>query len=388
MDEVRGKDPSFLKSGVNPNAVYRDLWNCITSGKRWHGELCNRRRDGGLFWEVVSISPIKGQAGETAGFLAIKRDVTEQKRAEKERSLMEVQLRQAQKLEAIGRLAAGIAHEINTPIQYVSDNTRFLQESFQNLQLTLKSHLELLQAARTNRLTPELIARAESVLASSDLGYISEQVPAAIKETLEGVERVTRIVRAMREFSHPGGKDKALADINQAVETTITVARNEWKYVAELKLDLDPNLPLVPVVVGEFNQAILNLIVNAAQSISDVQGTHPLEKGAISVSTRREGEFVEIRVGDTGTGIPEAIRSRIFEPFFTTKDVGKGTGQGLSMVYGSIVRMHGGTVTLETEAGKGTTFISRIPQAPGRRDHGGPLQRQEPAGPPTGVSDG
>jgi signal transduction histidine kinase len=215
---------------------------------------------------------------------------------------------------------------------------------------------------------PALIARQEEILAASDLGYLFEQVPAAIRETLEGVERVAKIVRAMKEFSHPGAKEKAAADLNRAIETTVTVARNEWKYVADLELRLDPALPSVPCFVDEFNQCILNLVVNAAHAIGDVVKQAPGTKGRITVSTRRDGDQVEVRVSDTGTGIPEIHRSKIFEPFFTTKDVGKGTGQGLSIVYGNIVKKHGGTVKFETELGKGTTFILRLPVMPRAQD--------------------
>jgi signal transduction histidine kinase len=193
------------------------------------------------------------------------------------------------------------------------------------------------------------------------LDYFCEQIPQALQETLEGVERVSKIVRAMKEFSHPGGKEKAPADLNKAVESTVTVARNEWKYVADLKLELEPNLPFVPCFLGEFNQCLLNLIVNAAHAIGDVVKNHPGTKGLITVQTRRDGDHVEVRVADTGTGIPESARQKIFEPFFTTKVVGKGTGQGLAMIYGSVVKHHGGTVTFETELGRGTTFIIRLP---------------------------
>ena len=168
----------------------------------------------------------------------------------------------------------------------------------------------------------------------------------------------------MKEFSHPGGKEKMLADLNKAIESTSTVARNEWKYVADLKLELEPELPLVPCFLGEFNQCILNLVVNAAHAIGDVVKINPGTKGLITLQTRRDGECVEVRVTDTGTGIPETARPKIFDPFFTTKDVGKGTGQELAMVYGSIVKRHGGTVMFETEVGKGTEFIIRLPFKP------------------------
>ncbi len=323
-----------------------------------------RHRDGTYRWIHDDAHVIRDPQGNPVEIVGYCTDITPLKHAEQERKLMEVQLRQAHKLEAIGQLAAGIAHEINTPTQYVGDNTRFLQDSFHNIHQVLKSHEELLRAARNRALTPELIARAEQTLAAGDLEYLYEQIPAAIKETLEGVERVSKIVRAMKDFSHPGSRERSAADLNQAIETTVTVARNEWKYVADLKLDLDPALPPVPCYVSEFNQAVLNLIVNAAHAIGDVVKATPGAKGVITVSTRRDGDSVEVRVGDTGTGIPAAIRPHIFEPFFTTKEVGKGTGQGLSIVYGSIVKRHGGSVRFDTEVGKGTTFILRLPIAP------------------------
>jgi signal transduction histidine kinase len=168
----------------------------------------------------------------------------------------------------------------------------------------------------------------------------------------------------MKEFSHPGTREKAPADLNRAIESTVTVTRNEWKYVAELKLELDPELPAVACLVGEFNQCIVNLVVNASHAIGDVIKGKPGTKGTITIRTRRDGEFAEVRVSDTGTGIPEAIRPRIFEPFFTTKGLGQGTGQGLAIIYASMVRRHGGTVSFETEVGKGTTFILRLPLVP------------------------
>ena len=278
--------------------------------------------------------------------------------------LLVSQLQQARKLEAIGQLAAGIAHEINTPTQYVGDNTHFLKDSFGSIANVLQSYQGLLSATRNNTVTPALIAQVEATLAASDLDYLFAQIPTAIQETLEGVGRVTKIVRAMKEFSHPGGQERAAADLNKAIETTVTVARNEWKYVADMQLDLDPQLPPVPCFIGDFNQCILNLVVNAAHAIGDVVKNIPGTKGRIIVQTRGNDDHAEIRVTDTGTGIPEAIRPRIFDPFFTTKGVGKGTGQGLYLTYQTIVEKHHGTVRFESETGKGTTFIIRLPFNP------------------------
>jgi len=317
-----------------------------------------QHQDGAYRWlqdEARVLHDAKGQPTEIVGYCI---DVTSLK-------AMEAQLRQAQKLEAIGQLAAGIAHEINTPMQYIGDNIRFLEESFQSLQGALGGEASLLAAAKGNTLTPEVVANAEQAVAAADLGFRFEEIPAAVKQSLEGVERVTKIVRAMKEFSHPGSREKSPADLNRAIESTVVVARNEWKYVAEVKLELDPALPPVPCFLGEFNQCVLNLVVNAAHAIGDVTKGKPGAKGTITVRTRREGDFAEVRVTDTGTGIPEAVRPRIFESFFTTKALGKGTGQGLAIVYGSVVKRHGGTVTFETEVGQGTTFILRLPLVPG-----------------------
>lgn len=319
----------------------------------------------GTFWVCSTKVPVCGADGQITGLVGISRDVTASRQADLERQMMELQLRQSQKLESVGQLAAGIAHEINTPTQYVGDNTRFVKDSFTAIIKVLKSHETLLTAVQQNAVTPELLARSEELLAASDLDYLYMQIPSALEETLEGIDRVSKIVRAMKEFSHPGGKEKTPADLNKAVESTVTVARNEWKYIAELKLELAADLPLVPCFLGEFNQCILNLVVNAAHAIGDVTQKNPGAKGLIRVQTWRDGDHVEVRVADTGTGIPEAVRAKIFEPFFTTKDVGKGTGQGLAMIYASIVKHHGGTVTFETEVGAGTTFIIRLPVKPG-----------------------
>ena len=211
----------------------------------------------------------------------------------------------------------------------------------------------------------QLTAEAESARKAADLDYVLPEIPKAIQQSLEGVERVATIVRAMKEFSHPGTGQKSAVDLNHAIESTITVARNEWKYVAEVVTHFDPKLPPVPCLAGEFNQVILNLIINATHAIADVVGDGGNAKGTITITTRQDQDWAEIRVQDTGAGIPEKIRNRIFEPFFTTKGVGKGTGQGLAISRSVVVDKHGGTIAFETEIGKGTTFIVRLPISQG-----------------------
>lgn len=363
-EEARGQNPRALKSGAHPPEFYQELWQTITRGQVWHGQFINRCKDGSKIIEDATITPVQDAAGRITHFIAVKQDITARKQQEEERDLLEVQLQHAQKLESIGRLAAGIAHEINTPTQFVGDNLRFMQESLSQLQGVLALPATFLHAARDQQLTPELLDRAEATLGAADLDYISAEMPRAIEESLQGIDRVAKIVMAMKEFSHPGSEEKTLLDLNKALESTLTVARNEWKYVADVVTELDPQLPLVMCLPGEFNQAILNLVVNAAHAIGDVfkDGTTP--KGKITVQTRRDGEWVEVRIADTGTGIPEAVRGRTFEPFFTTKGVGKGTGQGLAIARSVIVNKHGGTIHFETETGRGTTFVIRLPVRP------------------------
>ena len=358
QEEVLGKNPRVLKSGHSSPEVYKNLWETITRGGEWHGEFHNRKKNGDLYWESVAITPIKNAKDSITHYLALKEDITERK-------TMESQLRQAQKLEAIGQLAAGIAHEINTPTQFVTDNLTFLRDS-------CKTTLELIALYRKaiQDCGASLPENARSALQeaeqAADIEFLTTEMPRAIEQALDGARRVAKIVRAMKEFSHPDTSDKTSADLNRAIETTITVARNEWKYVAEMETSFEQNLPQVPCQIGEFNQVILNLIVNAAQAIKEK--VKDGEKGSIHVSTRTKGEFVEIAIRDTGTGIPESHRSRVFDPFFTTKEVGKGTGQGLSLAHNIIVNKHGGKIWFESATGQGTTFFLQLPINPLRRE--------------------
>lgn len=360
-EEVRGKNPRILKSGDLAAEVYAELWRKITQGGEWSGEFHNRRKDGSLFWERAVISGIKNEAGQITHFLAVKEDITERKRAGQEQAVLQAQLTQAQKLESIGRLAAGIAHEINTPIQYIGDNTRFLKDGFERLLKLLGIYKQMQQAVQKENRLPELCAQVEAALREADLEYLVAEIPQALEQSLEGVARVTKIVRAMKDFSHPGSDEKTPADLNHEIESTVTVARNEWKYRADLNLELEPALPSVPLLAGEFNQVILNLVVNAAQAIAEKIGPEGASKGTITIKTRSDGDWVEVRIADTGNGIPAGVREKIFTPFFTTKPAGKGTGQGLALARSVIVDKHGGTISFESEEGAGTTFILRLP---------------------------
>jgi PAS domain S-box-containing protein len=356
--EVTGRNVSLLATEPEASRHDEHLRRYLLTGKsRVVGtgrEVSARRKDGSSFPLELAVSEAS-VAGQRV-FVALIRDLTERKGIERD-------LQQAQKLESIGRLAAGIAHEINTPTQFVGDNLRFLQESFAGLRAVLEQCQALTQHGADTAVLAEGVAGLAKTVQDADCEYLADEVPRAIEQALSGTDRIATIVRAMKEFAHPA-EDLTATDLNRSIESTLTVARNEWKYVADVETRFDPDLPPVPCLPGPFNQVILNLIVNAAHAIADVVGDASSGKGKITVSTRQADGQVEIRVQDTGTGIPEEIRDRIFEPFFTTKPVGKGTGQGLALAYNVIVKRHGGSIDVESEVGRGSTFVIRLPLDP------------------------
>jgi predicted ATPase/signal transduction histidine kinase/tRNA A-37 threonylcarbamoyl transferase component Bud32 len=276
-----------------------------------------------------------------------------------ERERIEAELRLAQKLESVGRLAAGIAHEINTPVQYVSDSLTFMRDALPSLLDTIGRYRELAATIEGHGDVAAAAAGARAADAEADVDYAVTHAPAALAAALDGLGRVAAIVRSMKDFAHPDRDEKTLVDLNRAIESTLMIAANECKYVAVVHTELAA-LPLVRCNGGEINQAVLNLVINAAHAIRDVVGQTGA-KGKIVVRTRRDGGEVEIAISDTGTGIPDAIRDKIYDPFFTTKEVGRGTGQGLAIVRGVVVDRHAGSLRFDTVAGVGTTFFLRLP---------------------------
>jgi len=267
------------------------------------------------------------------------------------RMQLELERRQEQKLEAVGRLAAGIAHEINTPVQFVADGVRFMGEATGDLLALVEEYRQALGAAGA-------VATADAAAERADLAYLSENVPASVDRTLDGLERIATIVRSMKEFAHPDDSQARAVDLNRAIETTLVIARHEYKLIADVETHLG-DVPLVTCMAGEVNQVLLNIIVNAAHAIGDVV-KEGQPRGRISITTRRDGDHVLVAIADTGTGIPESVRARVFDPFFTTKPIGKGTGQGLAMAH-AVVARHRGSIYFESEVGKGTTFFVRLP---------------------------
>lgn len=344
----------------DPN-LFKVIVDRICEGSPWFGETELRTLVGEIRPVQMSVTAIEDDRLRRVGLSFVLRDLTERRRIEQEREALQAQLIQAQKMESIGRLAAGVAHEINSPIQYVGDNTRFLKDAFADLIRMLKMMEELSERMEQELSPAEYSVAVKKVMTDCDWNYLMREMPKAIDQSLEGIQRVSQIVLAMKEFSHPDSVDRIPSDLNRGVESTLAVARNEWRYVAGVETDLDTNLPLVTCAPGEINQVLLNLIVNAAHAIDTARCSGQIEgKGVIRVVTRRVNDLAEIQVIDNGTGIPDAIRSRIFEPFFTTKKTGQGTGQGLALSY-NIIRKHGGSLTLESREGKGTTFFVRLP---------------------------
>lgn len=305
---------------------------------------------------TLIVNPVVGNKREHKGYLLLGSDITERK-------ILEQHLAQAQKLESIGQLAAGIAHEINTPTQYVGDNVSFLEKAFARLSDFVAECAKLYEADE-GEVQPSVVAELRETWEKSRVKYLLEEIPFAIKETLQGVDRIGAIVMAMKEYSHPGGDEMTAIDINKALKSTLLVSRNEWKYYAEVETHYNAAMPAVPCYPSELNQVFLNVIVNAAHAIMDANERLGRDKGLITVTTDYDLNHAYIKISDTGTGIPEPFQNRIFDPFFTSKEVGKGTGQGLAISHSVIVEKHGGKISFDTEIGKGTTFVIRLPLQP------------------------
>ncbi|GAA3334782.1 hypothetical protein GCM10020358_00540 [Amorphoplanes nipponensis] len=342
--------------------VGSDLWQLV------HENDVSTLRDAASAFERAAPVPCRIRGHEHAGWTEVEalveyvsehdgsRSIVFTARDVSERHRLELELRHAQKLESVGRLAAGIAHEINTPIQFVGDNLRFLDTAFADLDRLLGAYRELVATAQGDGDIPAALSHLDSVATEIDIEFVMEEVPVAITQTLEGISRVAHIVRAMKAFGHPGTEEKSRADLNEAITNTIVVANNEIKYIADVETDLG-DLPLVHCHLGDINQVVLNLVVNAAHAI----GAADRGRGRIRVSTRLEEGYAVIEVADTGTGVPPEIADKLFDPFFTTKEVGTGTGQGLALVRTLVTDRHGGTIDFTSTVGVGTVFTVRLP---------------------------
>jgi PAS domain S-box-containing protein len=357
---VAGKP--FMECGIRWD--WHKLQEIISVGKTGNlpEEIAFTKPDGKEGLLGFNVNFARPEPGRKSGYIIVGTEISERK-------IYQTQQILSQKLEAIGQLAAGMAHEINTPMQYISDNTRFLQDGFQGLCGLIEVYGKAIAAAG-QAVPSAVLAEVRALEKQVDIGFLTAEIPQAIEQSLDGIDRVSKLLLAMKEFSHSGSREKRLADLNRAIEGTATIARHEWKFVAELELDLEPDLPPVNCVIDEINQVVLNMIVNSIQAIAQVQsstaraGAHRSGKGKITIGTKTGAGCVEIRISDTGAGIPQENLHRIFDPFFTTKEVGQGTGQGLAIAHDIIVNKHQGSIQVQSQAGMATTFTIRLPLAP------------------------
>ncbi len=350
--ELKGREiDSLIPSGEYGKPIFNVINEQINNENQSLVKLLCKNNDDKLFPAEVSFgSWIVGDKRFYALFL---HDISEKIRVENQLAL-------SRKMEAIGELAAGIAHEINTPMQFISDNTNFIKESFESFS-TYITDFNFKLSEEKNITIDDFRKFCKQKEEELDINFLMDEVPDALEQTIEGIDRVATIVKAMKEFSHPSSKEKVLTDLNKNIENAVIISKNEWKYVADVELNLYDKLPLVKCLPGEINQVLLNVTVNAAQAIEEKLGKHPKTKGKIIYSTFVEGDFAVITIEDTGIGIPKENLEKVFDPFFTTKEVGRGTGQGLAIAMDIIVNKHGGVLDVESTPNEGSKFIIKLP---------------------------
>jgi PAS domain S-box-containing protein len=348
LAELVGLRPGDTDQGLDDPEVYAAIWATVGAGEPWSGRLRVRLRDGRVLVEDAVLSPVSDARGQVTHIVVILHDVTA-------RVQLEEQLGQARKLEAVGRLAAGVAHEINTPIHYVGENVHFLAQSFACLG-TLLGTVGRLAVDAGDGAIPATVLR--QVLADAEVDYLRAEIPLALRQSLDGIDRVTEIVRSMKELANPA-QDLVITDVNPVVRSAVTMASSQCRGVADIRLDLATDLPGIPCVPGGLNQALINMLVNGADAIQTASRGTP-GRGTIRVTTRTAGGGVEISVADDGTGMPAHVRERVFDPFYTTKPVGQGTGQGLAIAH-SLVQRLGGEIRVESEPGRGSVFTIWLP---------------------------
>ncbi|THB77128.1 MAG: response regulator [Desulfobulbaceae bacterium] len=343
------------KTKVNTDEENRCLLEqSLQDGQKRENQAFLESALGNKFFRIVTC-PIIDEKGRVVSAIGLYEDQTEQRELEQE-------LLNAQKFEAVGNLAAGIAHEVNTPIQFVGDNLIFIKESFEDItELLDKYEAVLAQVKKDGSLDDKLVEDLEERKEDIDLEYLLEELPQTFDQSEDGVKRVSKIVKAMKDFSHPGEEELKPCDINKMLDSTLTISKNSWKYVAELDLDYQQDLPMAPCFSGELSQAFLNVIVNAAHAIEDVTEGGVKGMGKIAIRSYHDNDHVIIKIKDSGGGIPEHVKDNIFNHFFTTKERGRGTGQGLSIAKRVVEELHKGSLSFETEQGVGTEFTFCLP---------------------------
>ena len=355
-ERLLGYTPEELKGTVSFQQIHPDDRPRVTRAaqqalKTGVGQIVEyrmQRKDGTYVTLESHGSFIRDSHGEIESSVISARDISHRRMA-----------LQTEKLSAIGQLAAGIAHEINTPVQYVSDNIAFLSDTWNQLDAAMAFCLTPAHASVTS--DSHSSAAVISASPPEDWDWLRQQVPKAIAQSLEGIRRMRKILVAMRRFSHNGGGEREQVDLNEALDATLTIAQNQIKHIADVQTDFQPNLPRLECYADEMNQVFLNLIVNATHAIREASKKQARERGKLTIRTRQIDNDVQIEIQDNGTGIPLSVCARVFDPFFTTKQVGEGTGQGLTICHDIVVQKHRGNIWFDTELDRGTTFFIRIP---------------------------
>jgi PAS domain S-box-containing protein len=374
LDEVKGRDISFLMSGIHPEEFYDDIRKTISSGKEWRGEICSKRKDGELYWSLVSLSPVKKLDGKATYYLAIAQDITDkklmeevlQKRNSEIKEALDIleqtqlQLVEHEKLAGIGQLAAGVAHEINNPLGFVLSNFDCLKQYLIRITEVFKKYRELKNGALESEFhslkeTAEQLAALEK---EKKIDYVFEDLGPIIQESDDGLKRLSDIVKALKLFSRVDrGSEFENYDLNTGIKNTLIVAKNEIKYVAEIQVEL-AELPELQASSGQINQVLLNIIINAAHAIKEKQ----MDKlGIIKITSYHDNQFAYCSIQDNGIGMSKEISKKIFNAFYTTKPIGQGTGLGLSISYDIIANKHHGDISFISEKGVGTTFTIKLP---------------------------
>ena len=368
-EELIGRNPSILKSGEQSQEVYQELWNTIASGTEWRGVLHNKKKSGELYWVSSSISAVKNAKSVITNYINVSEDITAQKLAEdalkdarttlahkvKETKILnnELQLEitkrkeleQASKLAAVGKLAAGIAHEINNPLSFIYANL----ENLNKFSLKVRSLIDVYDELDMPEETKNAIEEKKEEI---NYTYLKSRITDMIEKSIDGADRMKKIVSDMKTFSRVDRAEVEVADINESIEATLGIMVHEYKNRIEIKKEYDEQLPPIKCFISKLNQVFLNILANACQAIDD--------KGVISIRTRKDGDNIVIEIEDSGAGMPDDVKAKVFDPFFTTKPVGQGTGMGLSICH-DIIQQHNGDLSVKSTIGKGTTFIISIP---------------------------
>jgi two-component system, NtrC family, sensor kinase len=353
FDLMPAKEAARVREVIDKQSENSDA---IQNVENW-----NLTKTGGLVCLLTNGLCLRDKNGKVTGYRGVDRDITHRKRDERNKEMVEIGLRQVQKMQATGQLAAGIAHEINTPVQFVSDNTKFLKDAVRELSAAARGCEELTKAAQKGEISEEMVKYYADLCEDICLDELNEDLALALDKSTEGLDRIGRTVNAIREFSGPSTGETAKTDLKSAIISSIDVSRHEWKLLADIHTDFDETLLDVPIVSGDFNQVILNLIINAAHAIEENHDPSRGEKGSITIRTKHNNDWAEISISDNGVGIDRELQTRIFDPFFTTKDVGKGSGQGLSHAWSIIVDKHKGAINVRSSRGKGSTFTILVP---------------------------